>query len=71
MERGLIGACMGEWRLITFPPHLGYGERGVGKIISHHHCYCWRNVFGKICLFRLKKLDLMNTKMDNLLHFCT
>ncbi|XP_076823071.1 peptidyl-prolyl cis-trans isomerase FKBP10-like [Clavelina lepadiformis] len=29
MERGLIGACMGEWRLITFPPHLGYGERGV------------------------------------------
>nr|CAB3246479.1 peptidyl-prolyl cis-trans isomerase FKBP9 [Phallusia mammillata] len=33
METGLQGACMGEWRTITFPPHLGYGEKGVeGKI---------------------------------------
>lgn len=31
MEVGLQGVCMGEWRTITFPPHLGYGERGVGK----------------------------------------
>ena len=33
VERGLLGACMGEWRTITMPPHLAYGERGVeGKI---------------------------------------
>jgi len=33
VERGLLGACIGEWRTVTMPPHLGYGERGVeGKI---------------------------------------
>ena len=33
MDRGLVGTCLWERRRITIPPHLGYGERGVGKII--------------------------------------
>ena len=33
MDRGLMGTCLWERRRITIPPHLGYGERGVGKII--------------------------------------
>ena len=28
MEKGLIGACAGERRLIKIPPSWGYGERG-------------------------------------------
>uniref|UniRef100_H2YF81 peptidylprolyl isomerase n=2 Tax=Ciona savignyi TaxID=51511 RepID=H2YF81_CIOSA len=31
MELGLLGACMGERRVITLPPHLAYGEPGIGK----------------------------------------
>lgn len=33
MDRGLVGTCLWERRRITFPPSLGYGERGVGDII--------------------------------------
>uniref|UniRef100_H2YF82 peptidylprolyl isomerase n=1 Tax=Ciona savignyi TaxID=51511 RepID=H2YF82_CIOSA len=33
MELGLLGACMGERRVITLPPHLAYGEPGIGKNI--------------------------------------
>lgn len=32
MDEGLLGACIGEWRRIIVPPHLGYGEEGTGKI---------------------------------------
>ena len=31
MDEGLIGACVGERRTITIPPHLGYGEAGDGE----------------------------------------
>ena len=33
MDRGLNGTCLWERRRITIPPHLGYGERGVGTKI--------------------------------------
>lgn len=29
MEAGLLDVCIGEWRTIVIPPHLGYGEEGV------------------------------------------
>lgn len=32
-ERGVPGMCLGETRTLTVPPHLGYGERGVGGVI--------------------------------------
>ncbi|XP_073901830.1 peptidyl-prolyl cis-trans isomerase FKBP10 isoform X3 [Castor canadensis] len=33
MDQGLQGACIGEHRRITVPPHLGYGENGTGDKI--------------------------------------
>ncbi|XP_056403943.1 peptidyl-prolyl cis-trans isomerase FKBP10 isoform X2 [Hyla sarda] len=33
MDAGLQGVCIGEWRRIIIPPHLGYGEKGVGENI--------------------------------------
>ena len=33
MDRGLAGMCLWERRRVSFPPHLGYGSRGVGDTI--------------------------------------
>ena len=33
MDRGLMNMCLWERRKITIPPHLGYGQRGVGQTI--------------------------------------
>lgn len=30
MDQGLLGMCVGERRIITMPPSLGYGENGDG-----------------------------------------
>ena len=33
MDRGLVDMCLWERRRVTIPPHLGYGEVGVGETI--------------------------------------
>lgn len=33
MDQGLLGMCVGEKRIITMPPFLGYGENGDGSDI--------------------------------------
>lgn len=32
MDKGLLGMCVGEKRIITVPPFLAYGEDGDGKL---------------------------------------
>lgn len=31
--QGLLDMCIGEKRKLTIPPHLGYGDKGAGKVI--------------------------------------
>lgn len=31
MDKGLLGMCVGEKRIITIPPFLAYGEDGDGE----------------------------------------
>jgi len=32
-DQGLLDMCVGEKRRLIVPPHLGYGEKGAGKVI--------------------------------------
>lgn len=41
MDQGLQGACIGEHRRITVPPHLGYGENGTGRVVPKHTQSPW------------------------------
>lgn len=34
MDQGLLGMCVGERRIITMPPSLGYGENGDGNLLD-------------------------------------
>lgn len=34
MDQGLLGMCVGERRIVTMPPSLGYGENGDGEYES-------------------------------------
>ncbi|MGH0124175.1 UNVERIFIED_CONTAM: hypothetical protein FKN15_016586 [Acipenser sinensis] len=52
MDQGVLGMCVGEKRIITMPPSLGYGENGDGSDIP-----------GQASLvFDVVLLDLHNTK---------
>lgn len=51
-EQGLLGSCEGEERKLKIPPHLGYGESGVGDKIPGKNCsvitacfHTYRNAF--------------------------
>lgn len=35
---GLRDMCVGEKRTVIIPPHLGYGETGVGRYLKPHIC---------------------------------
>lgn len=34
MDQALLGVCIGERRRVTIPPHLAYGEKGAGELLS-------------------------------------
>lgn len=44
MDQGLLGMCVGERRIITMPPALGYGENGDGECLSflYRYLFEWR-----------------------------
>lgn len=52
MDKGLLGMCVGEKRIITIPPFLAYGEDGDGKsfpffkLLSSVYFFCsgWFNL---------------------------
>ncbi|KAM8883736.1 peptidyl-prolyl cis-trans isomerase FKBP9 [Synchiropus picturatus] len=52
MDQGLLGMCVGEKRIITMPPSLGYGENGDGSDIPAQASL----------VFDVVLLDLHNTK---------
>lgn len=43
MDQGLLGMCVGEKRIITMPPSLGYGENGDGECLTL--CHVWFKPF--------------------------
>uniref|UniRef100_A0AAY4DXR5 peptidylprolyl isomerase n=1 Tax=Denticeps clupeoides TaxID=299321 RepID=A0AAY4DXR5_9TELE len=54
MDQGLLGMCVGERRIITMPPSLGYGENGDGSDIPPQASL----------VFDVELLDLHNPKDD-------
>ena len=35
IDKALQGLCIGEKRKVTVPPHMAYGEQGVGESLNH------------------------------------
>ncbi|XP_071967466.1 peptidyl-prolyl cis-trans isomerase FKBP10 [Engystomops pustulosus] len=52
MDAGLQGVCIGEWRKIIIPPHLGYGEKGAGNSIPG----------SAVLIFNVHVIDFHNPK---------
>ncbi|XP_060946110.1 peptidyl-prolyl cis-trans isomerase FKBP10 [Limanda limanda] len=52
MDKALQGLCMGEKRRITVPPHMAYGEDGVGDIIPG----------SAVLVFEIHVIDFHNPK---------
>ncbi|KAG8566435.1 hypothetical protein GDO81_013251 [Engystomops pustulosus] len=52
MDAGLQGVCIGEWRRIIIPPHLGYGEKGAGNSIPG----------SAVLIFNVHVIDFHNPK---------
>lgn len=67
MDQGLLGMCVGERRIVTMPPSLGYGENGDGElsknyrhicfsyisVISQFLCTCVKGHFHVPCIFHI------------------
>ncbi|KAM9772881.1 peptidyl-prolyl cis-trans isomerase FKBP10-like [Syngnathus typhle] len=58
VEKGLIGMCVNERRIITVPPHLAYGSSGAGDVIPPDTTL----VFEILLLDLWNKVDLVHTK---------
>ncbi|XP_048062103.1 peptidyl-prolyl cis-trans isomerase FKBP10 isoform X2 [Megalobrama amblycephala] len=52
MDKALQGVCVGEWRRVTVPPHLAYGENGSGELIPG----------SAVLIFDLHIIDFHNPK---------
>ncbi|XP_037134129.1 peptidyl-prolyl cis-trans isomerase FKBP10-like [Syngnathus acus] len=58
IEKGLLGMCVNERRIITVPPHLAYGSSGAGDVIPPDTTL----VFEILLLDLWNKVDLVHTK---------
>ena len=54
-DQGILGACIGERRKLTIPPHLGYGERGHPPVIPP----------SSTLVFEVELLGIKNRKVDD------
>uniref|UniRef100_A0A672RAA2 peptidylprolyl isomerase n=1 Tax=Sinocyclocheilus grahami TaxID=75366 RepID=A0A672RAA2_SINGR len=52
IDKALQGVCVGEWRRVTVPPHLAYGENGSGELIPG----------SAVLIFDLHIIDFHNPK---------
>jgi FK506-binding protein 2 len=57
MDRGLMGTCLWERRRITFPPKLGYGQQGAGKLIPPNATL--------VFYIRMVKIERNGESLDN------
>ena len=62
MDRGLVGTCLWERRKITFPPELGYGDRGVGQMIPPNATL--------VFYIRMIKIERVRQRMHRILFEC-
>lgn len=62
MDQGLLGMCVGEKRIITLPPFLGYGENGDGSDIPAQASL----VFDVVLLDLHNPKDEITVKVQNL-----
>lgn len=61
MDKGLLGMCVGEKRIITIPPFLAYGEDGDGKPFSPFES------FSSVLSFTVVMTSPWHVKSPNLL----
>ncbi|TRY89520.1 hypothetical protein DNTS_004443 [Danionella cerebrum] len=67
MDQGLLGMCVGEKRIITMPPFLGYGENGDGSDIPGQASL----VFDVVLLDLHNPKDEIKVKVESLPDLCT
>lgn len=77
MDQGLLGMCVGERRIITMPPSLGYGENGDGESVilwlrwvSNNWC-CSLTPHTHVQFFLLNKSELKSLSFHRLLDLHT
>lgn len=59
MDKGLLGMCLNEHRLIKIPPHLAYGDKEAGNL------YCIFSSFKLRSIFLHGNIILKNYSINN------
>lgn len=60
MDKGLVGMCVNERRLVKIPPQLAYGKRGYGVYVS---VFVWVKPAGTDWLNIRSRIQLMTSSL--------